>query len=85
MQQQLGSRYTTIDILFDLNVQELFYAERPWCATQIDDNGELTAFDYCDPSCPLASAETTPQMVADPNNANGKCCKLGPLAVILKM
>merc|ERR1711973_556047 len=43
------------------------------CATEVDSDGDMIAYDYCDPCCPGASPETTPQM--DPNEANlkGNC------------
>ena len=46
------------------------------CATEVDSNGKLTAWDYCDACCPGASVETTPQLQADPANEPGNCCKL---------
>jgi len=43
------------------------------CATEVDSEGELTAWDYCDSCCPGASVETTPQLQAHPANEPGNC------------
>ena len=49
---------------------------QPWCATEVDSNGELTnlsAWSYCAASCP----GFLPPGVADlhPGNTVGLCCK----------
>merc|ERR1712117_345830 len=33
----------------------------------------MSTWDYCDATCPHATAETTPQMVPSPDNAEGNC------------
>ena len=48
------------------------------CASEVDSDGYLTAWDYCDTCCPGASVESTPQLEANPANEPGNCCKYSP-------
>merc|ERR1712198_289794 len=43
------------------------------CATEVDSNGNLIEWDYCDPCCKGASPETTPQMEYNEANSKGHC------------
>merc|ERR1712198_401059 len=43
------------------------------CATEVNSDGDLTEWEYCDPCCPGASVETTPQMIPNEANKEGHC------------
>merc|ERR1712131_514403 len=43
------------------------------CATEVDSNGDMLEWDYCDPCCPGASVETTPQIDFNEANKKGHC------------
>ena len=45
------------------------------CASEVDGDGIMTAWDYCDSCCPGASVDSTPQIQANPANDPGNCCK----------
>merc|ERR1719412_1825009 len=48
--------------------------DSPWCATQVDSDGNMVSYEYCqDASCPGTSATTTPQMTVSYGNEVGSC------------
>ena len=50
--------------------------DSPWCATQVDSDGNMVSYEYCqDASCPGTSATTTSQMTVSHGNEVGSCCK----------
>jgi len=51
----------------------IFTEDEYMCASEVDSDGYLTAWDYCDTCCPGASVETTPQLQANPANEPGNC------------
>ena len=47
----------------------------PWCATEVDSNGEYLDWEYCtDPSCPGLEGNSE-EMSVHPKNSVGNCCK----------
>ena len=53
---------------------------RPWCATEVDINGEWTDWSYCAATCP---GFLLPDMTnVHPGNTVGFCCK-SPVPVVL--
>jgi len=51
----------------------IFTEDEYMCASEVDSDGYLTAWDYCDTCCPGASVESTPQLEANPANEPGNC------------
>ena len=65
----------TVSIDFTIQFCVVIFLDQPWCAVSVDTSGNMLTWDYCDATCPHATAETTPQMVSSPDNAEGNCCE----------